>query len=75
MELDGSSADTLTRAKKAIEASGGKFNGDEVAGTFSGKGVQGSYALMGKGLTVFIGKKPFFVSEATVESKIRSFFD
>ena len=68
----------LEKASTSVQAAGGTFTGDTLAGTFSGKTpvgqVKGSYRVAGRVVTVTITDKPFVLSKALVESKVRSFF-
>lgn len=71
----GNVAAALEKAKRAIDAEGGDLDGDTSSGTFSGKGVYGSYsAVSGGKVRVTITKKPFYAPDGIIESKVREFF-
>jgi hypothetical protein len=61
-----------TRA--AVEAMGATLDGDEKAGTFSGRGVEGSYAVEGDRVTVTITKKPALAPWPIIETIVKDFF-
>ena len=64
----------IAKAKAAIEAQNGTFNGDENSGnfevTFLGNTIKGSYSVTGQRLNLVITNKPFFVPCSTIESML-----
>ena len=69
----------VEKIRSLIEESGGRFDGDNQSGTFSGNvpllgSFQGKYEVDGNRVTIQITDKPFLVSCHTAESKIRDYF-
>ena len=65
----------IARADKAAIKYGVDFKGDTTSGSFSGKGVKGTYSIQGRGVTVTITDKPSLIPWGVVESQVRGFFD
>lgn len=63
----------LAYLKNEILSNDGTFEGDEHSGTFSGKGIKGSYVLEDMILSITILKKPFFIPMKMVENEIRKY--
>jgi hypothetical protein len=51
-----------------------EFVGDESAGRFSGKGIEGAYEIRGDQLLLTIHKKPFFLPWMLVEAAVKDYF-
>jgi len=64
----------LPEAKKLAAQHGGKIEGDSNSGTFTGKGVSGSYTISGNKITVLIGKVPPFVTEKRIMEEVGTYF-
>ena len=64
----------VEEARKAAEKNKAAFEGDTNSGTFSGKGVEGSYELEGSTVHVTVTDKPRLASWSRVESKLEEFF-
>ncbi len=64
----------VTRAEKVATENGAAFRGDTTSGSFSGRGVRGTYQIQGRTVTVTITDKPLFVPWGVVESMVRGFF-
>jgi hypothetical protein len=64
----------VQEAKEVAEENGAAFRGDTNSGSFSGRGVEGSYEVEGRTVTVTITDKPMFASWSKVESKVKEFF-
>jgi hypothetical protein len=52
-----------------------EFVGNQSAGRFSGKGIQGAYEINGDRLVLTIHNKPLFVSWMLVEAGVKAYFD
>ena len=65
----------VTRARAAAAKHGAVFEGDHVAGVFSGNGVTGHYKFTEKVVVVTITNKPDFAPWPFVETAIRGFFE
>ena len=72
--VPGEPSEWLTRLQRSARSSGARFEGDTSSGTFSSRGVAGSYSLEGKQAHITVSKKPFLLPWALVESSIRGFF-
>jgi len=70
----GDAASLLARARKAATDNGAQVTGDANQGTFSGRGVEGSYTINGNTVTVTIDKKPLIIPWSLVESQLKQFF-
>jgi hypothetical protein len=66
---------TLVARAAGIKKYGVDFKGDTTSGSFSGKGVKGTYSIQGRGVTVTIIDKPSLIPWGVVESQVRGFFD
>ncbi|MDR0516381.1 MAG: hypothetical protein LBH25_04980 [Fibromonadaceae bacterium] len=66
--------ESFEKAKNATKNAGASMNGDCNAGTFSGSGLEGSYAFESGNLSITINKKPFLVPESLIKSKVSEFF-
>lgn len=77
VSFTGTANETVSKAKGAIEKSGGTFAGDDtkgdlVASTPAGK-VKGCYRVQGQNITIDITDKPFVVPASVIEGQIRKF--
>jgi len=65
VNFKGTAQEIYLKTKNAVEAQGGKFEGDENAGTFSvslmSNTVAGSYKVEGNELQLVIDTKPMFI--------------
>jgi hypothetical protein len=66
--------ESFEKAKSAIKNAGASLSGDANAGSFSGSGLEGSYAFANGNLNIVINKKPFIVPESVIKSKVKEFF-
>jgi hypothetical protein len=64
----------VSEAKEVAKENNATFRGDTNSGSFSGKGVKGSYKIEGGTVQVTITDKPTLASWSTVESKVKEFF-
>jgi uncharacterized protein (DUF779 family) len=68
----------LERVKNLIENNGGLFNGDESAGTFTGKTpvgqIDGDYQVADDKITIQVNGIPSFISQSQVEQAVRGYF-
>ena len=66
----------VTKARSAVEAQNGLFNGDTTSGDFEvtvlSNTIKGNYNVMGQLMNITIFNKPFFVPCSTIESFLRS---
>ena len=68
-------SDTLvSEAKQVAKENDATFEGDNSSGSFSGKGVEGSYQIEGQTVEVTITDKPTLAPWSKVESKVKEFF-
>jgi hypothetical protein len=68
--------DTLvSEAKQVAKQNDATFEGDASSGSFSGKGVEGTYEIEGQTVEVTITDKPTMAPWSKVESKIKEFFE
>lgn len=74
--VTGDKSTILKHVGDSIRASGGTFVAETIStGKFSGSGVEGSYHIVGDVVVITISKKPFVVSNAYIEKRIREYFD
>jgi hypothetical protein len=67
--------ETLVRqARQVAKENDAAFEGDTNSGSFSGKGVEGSYEVEGNTVKVTVTDKPALASWRKVESKMQEFF-
>ena len=64
----------VSEAKKVAKENDATFRGDTNSGSFSGKGIKGSYKIEGGTVKITITDKPTLASWSTVESKVKEFF-
>lgn len=65
---------SFEKAKSAIKNAGANMSGDQKSGSFSGSGLEGSYAFNAGELEITIDKKPFLVPESIIKNKVAEFF-
>ena len=65
----------VEEARQAAEENNATFKGDANSGSFSGKGVEGSYEVEGSSVQVTVTDKPRLASWSKVESKLQEFFN
>ncbi len=74
--FSGNAADTLNKAKNAVEKQTGHFTGDTEQGQFDvsffGQEIRGSYTVTGNDLNIVIDVKPFMVPCSAIESFLKS---
>ena len=64
----------VNKMQSAIEGQGGRFSGDQSAGTFEVSilgTLSGSYMIAGQQLNIRIDSKPIFVSCSQIESFLK----
>src|SRR5918995_7008356 len=66
---------TLVARAQGIKKYGVDFKGDTTSGSFSGKGLKGTYSIQNRGVTDTITDKPIYIPCHVVESEVRGFFD
>ena len=64
----------VQEARQVAEENKATFKGDANSGSFSGRGVEGSYEVEGNTVTITITDKPKLASWSKVESKVKEFF-
>jgi hypothetical protein len=74
VEVDQDISTILREVEQKIKDAGGRFDGNEQNGTFSGKGVRGKYSINGQKIRITITDKPWIASENLVKSKITDYF-
>jgi len=62
-------------AKARAKSGGVKLSGCVASGEFSGKGITGTFKTQGDFLNITITKKPFFIPESAIKSKLQAFFN
>jgi len=65
----------VEEAKQVAEENKATFSGDTNSGSFSGRGVEGSYKIEGSTVQVTVTDKPTLAPWSKVESKIKEFFN
>ncbi len=70
----GDAPSLLARARKTATDNGAQITGDTNKGTFSGRGVEGSYTVSGNTVNVTVDKKPVIIPWSLVESQLKQFF-
>lgn len=66
--------EVFANLKTAASQNGVNLDGDHRLGHFSGKGIEGSYAISGDVLNITIMKKPMLIGWSLIESKVRQLF-
>ena len=66
---------TLVEEARQAAENNAAFEGDTNSGSFSGKGVEGSYEIEGSSVHVTVTDKPSLASWSKVESKLQEFFN
>ena len=64
----------VQQARQVAKENDATFKGDTNSGSFSGKGVEGSYEVEGNTVKVTVTDKPTLASWKKVESKMQEFF-
>lgn len=65
----------VEEARRAAEENNATFQGDTSSGSFSGKGVEGSYEVQGSKVHITVNHKPRLAPWSMVESKLKEFFN
>ena len=73
-KFEGSAADLLQRARQHAKSHGATLVGDEVSGTFTAYGVEGTYQIQKQTITIKILKKPFVAPWNMVEESVDNLF-
>ncbi len=74
VNFTGDAASLLARARKTAADNGAQVSGDTNKGSFSGRGVEGSYTVSGNTVNVTVDKKPMIIPWSLVESQLKQFF-
>lgn len=74
VNFTGDATSLLERARKTATDNGAQVTGDTNKGAFSGRGVEGSYAVNGNTVNITVDKKPMIVPWSLVESQLKQFF-
>jgi hypothetical protein len=61
------------RAKSDADKHDISYEGDNTKGHASGKGFEGSYTIDADFITIWVNKKPVFVSKAKIETEIKKY--
>ena len=72
--FDGTPQDLLARARRQAQSFGASLIGDEECGAFTAYGVEGTYRIEKRTVTVKIIKKPFVAPWNMVEDSITKIF-
>ena len=64
----------VQQARQVAKENDATFKGDTNSGSFSGKGVEGSYEVEGNTVRVTVTDKPTLASWKKAESKMEEFF-
>lgn len=64
----------VSEAKEIASQNNATLQGDANSGSFSGKGVEGSYEVEGSTVRITVTDKPSLVPWSSVESRIKEFF-
>ena len=73
--VSGTPEDMLSKARKAVESQGGRFQGDSNSGSFSVNvmgSIEGEYTVSNNQLMIRISNKPMFIPCATIESFLKN---
>jgi hypothetical protein len=77
--FNGTAADTLAKAKQALEKGNGKMTGTDTSGSFSVPAgiskVKGTYTVEQNKLKITITDKPIYVSAKLIESLLKEHVD
>jgi hypothetical protein len=74
VNFTGDATSLLERARKTAADNGAQVTGDTNKGSFSGRGVEGSYTVSGNTVNVTVDKKPMIIPWPLVESQLKQFF-
>jgi hypothetical protein len=64
----------VKQARQVAQENDATFKGDTNSGSFSGKGVEGTYEVEGSTVKVTVTDKPKLATWSKVESKMEEFF-
>lgn len=74
--FSGDTSSIVSKAKSAVQAQNGLFNGDTTSGNFEvtvlSNTIKGNYNVSGQVMNITIFNKPFFVPCSTIEGFLRS---
>ena len=60
----------IERIERNALASGINFQGDMISGSFDGKSISGKYIINGQEITIYIDKKPSFITTDFIKEKL-----
>lgn len=72
--FEGTADELLSRARKQAQAFGASIIGDQECGAFTAYGVEGTYRIEKRTVTVKILKKPFVAPWNMVEDSVSKIF-
>lgn len=64
----------IVKAREAARSNGIHFEGDGQTGRFAGLGIEGSYLVLEKTLSIQVAKKPLIMPWSMIEAKLKDFF-
>jgi len=73
INYQGSIDPLIEKARTQITSNGGTFNDNTEKGSFSVKGIEGSYTVQPDAIAFHITKKPFIVGCGFIENKLREY--
>ncbi len=71
--LDAPPEKTLQSVRQMARSFGGSVAGDLTGGTFSGKGISGSYRIHDGNIIITVEEKPFLLPWTVIKEKINEF--
>jgi len=74
IQLNEDGGRVMERVRATAKNYGAQLVGDDERGQFSGKGIQGTYEIVGDRLAVIISKKPLIMPWGVIENTVRKFF-
>jgi len=79
IDFKGNAVALIDKAKQAITAEGGEFDGNEVSGRFSipvpGTDILGDYTIEGNTFIIAILEKPMLVSCDRIENELNKYLN
>jgi len=65
---------TFLKLKEELESHNGKLSGNDVSGSISSNGVEGTYVVEEDSIKIKIHKKPLLFPNSLIENEIRRIF-
>lgn len=75
IRINGDANEAFRKASQKANSEGAVLQGDTKSGSFIGFGVQGTYKVEGQIVTIYVTKKPIYLTCGMIKSELEKFFE